>query len=224
LADKLDKLARAAAVGGLAVTAAFIALPGAAGTVVSNVSTANTLNNMVRDSSAAQLMDVNRQKLGKVGIASDLADEFLTNRFYTPVDLTVMVDALARMGSLQHIDVLVDRAVSANSRDIAYFFRKRIEMTAAYQQRTRRLAGFMRFGNSPFPLAVTVDNGIVGAFPIDILSWTRDTSQAITAMTTAAQNYGFTGPKLLTITGKVTPMAKKNLVALGWKVEENDGN
>ena len=62
LKDKLDKLAGAAAVGGIAVTVAFIAIPGAAGTIISNVSTAGTLSEMVRDNSASQLMDINRQK------------------------------------------------------------------------------------------------------------------------------------------------------------------
>ncbi len=224
LADRLNKLAGAAALGGLAVTAAFIAIPGAAGTVVSNVSTANTLNGMVRDYSAAQLMDMNRKKLGQLGIHGDFADELLHNRHYTPVDTTVMVDALARMGKQQHVDVMVARAASADSRDVAYFIRKRIELTAAYQEKTGQLTGFVLLGNSPFPMSTTTDNGIVGVFPVDILSWTENTSAVLSAMTSAAQNEGITGPKVLHITGTTTALAKKNLKSLGWKVQEDAGN
>jgi hypothetical protein len=224
LADKLDKLAGAAAAGGLVVTAAFMAIPGAAGTVIANVSTANTLNGLVRDSSAAQLMDMNRKKLGQLGIQGDLADELLSNRYYTPVDTTVMVDALARMGKMQHIDVMAGRAALANSRDVAYFIRKRIELTAAYQEKTGQLTGFVLLGESPFPMSVTADNGIVGVFPVDILSWTENTSAVLAAMTSAAQDDGITGPKVLHITGTATPLAKKNLKTLGWKVQEDAGS
>lgn len=223
LADKLNDLARAAAAGGLVVTAAFMVVPGAAGTLVSNVSTASTLSSMARDYSASQLMDMNRKKLGKMGVTADLTDELLQNRHYTPVDVTVIVDALARMGNVQHKDIMVERAATVASRDVAYFVRRRIELTAAYQERTGQIASFVRFGNSPFPMPVTKDNGLVGVFPIDILSWTKDTAPVITAMTSAAQDNGITGPKVLYITGSVTQLAKKNLKALGWKVEENAG-
>ena len=224
LADKLDKLSRAAAVGGLLVKGAFIAIPGAAGTVISNVSTANSLNGIVRDYSAAQLLDMNRKKLGQVGVNGDVDDELLSNRYFTPVDITAMVDALARMGRMQNMNVMGDRAASASSREVAYFIRRRIELTAAYQQRTGRLTGFMQLGNSPFPMSTTADNGIVGVFPIDILSWTQNTSQVLVAITSAAKDYGMTGPKVLSITGTATPLAKKNLKALGWMVEEKVGS
>ena len=223
LADRLNKLAGAAAVGGLAVTAAFIAIPGAAGTIVSNVSTANTLNGMVRDYSAAQLMDMNRKKLGQLGIPGDLIDELLSNKHYTPVDITVLVDALARMGKQQHMDVMVARAALADSRDVAYFIRKRVELTAAYQEKTGQLTGFVLLGNSPFPMSTTTDNGIVGVFPVDIISWTESTSAVLAAMTSAAQDDGITGLKILHITGTTTPLAKKNLKVLGWKVQEDAG-
>jgi hypothetical protein len=220
LADRLEKLSVAAAVGGLAVTGAFIAIPGAAGTIIANVSTAQTLNNMVRDYSSAQLMDVNRKKLAALGVSSALTESFLTNRAYTPVDTTAMVDALERMRPMRGFDIMVERADLANGRDIAYFIRKRIEMTAAYQERTRRLTGFIRFGNSAFPLAATSDNGIVGIFPIDILSWTASSAKIATTLTSDIQSAGISGPKLLRITGTTTSLARKNLAQLGWTIEE----
>lgn len=58
---KLKQLSEAAALGGLAVTGALIAVPGAAGIVVSNLSTANKLNNvsiedLARQYTAAQIL------------------------------------------------------------------------------------------------------------------------------------------------------------------------
>lgn len=223
LKAKLDDLSKAAAAGGLLVTAAFIAIPGAAGTVISNVSTADTLNTMVRDSSAAELMDFNRKKLLKIGVRKDLAEQLLTHDSYTPVDVTAIADSLTRMGPMKDVNVMITRAISADSRDVAYFIRRRIEMTASYQQTSRELTGFRQFDGTPFPFSTTTGNGIVGVFPIDSLCWTNSTSKAITTTTAAARAYGITGPMTFYISGTATPLAKRQLSVLGWTVIENGG-
>jgi hypothetical protein len=224
LADRLDKLAEASALGGLAVKGAFIAVPGAAGAVVSNVSTANTLNEAVRDNSAAQLLDANRKGLLQLGINKAIVEKFLSNRNYTPVDVIAMVAALTQMRKLGGLDIVVARAATARSRDIAYLTRRRIELIAIYQKKNGTLASFMAVQGSPFPLCVTKDNGIVGLFPFDAVSWTEPTGQVFAAMTTAAAEHGATGPKLFAITGTATPLARKNLARLGWKLREKIAN
>ena len=65
---KLKQLAEAATAGGLVVSGALMAVPGAAGIVVSNLSTANKLNNvgldqLARDYTAAQILALNKQRL-----------------------------------------------------------------------------------------------------------------------------------------------------------------
>ncbi len=220
LADKLNSMASAAAAGKLAVSAAFIAIPGAVGTIVSNVSTANDLNDVIRDSSPAQLIDLNEARLAKLGVNRKLAKRLIKNKYYTPVDITLMVDALQRMGAVGNIDELVGRAATAANRDIAYFIRKRFEMIAAYQQSHHDLTAFVQFGAVPFPLTRTAKGGLIGIFPFDILSWTADTSRAIATITSGAKSGGISGPKVLYITGTATPLAKKELKRLGWKLEE----
>ena len=158
-----------------------------------------------------------------MGVGADVTEEFLQNKNFTPVDSTVIVDALARMTGVGNKDVMVERAASVDDRDVAYFIRKRMELTAAFQEQTGELASFVRLGNSPFPLLVSKSQGIVGIFPIDILSWTEETAPVISAMTSAANDSGLTGPRVLRITGSATPLAKRNLQRLGWKIEENAG-
>ncbi len=220
LKQKLDQLSRAAAAGGLTVTGAFILIPGAAGTVISNVATAETLNEMVRDYSAAQLMDMNRNALRSMKADPVLTEELLTNTHYTPTDVTAMTGALKDMGRLRNIDVLIGRAAEANSRDAAFFMRKRIELMAAHQERTGDITGFVTVGDSPFPFATTRGNGLTGIFPLDALAWTAETSRSLTSLTQAARDEGFTGPLSLSITGTATPLAKKEIAALGWKLAQ----
>jgi hypothetical protein len=80
LADKLDSLAGAATVGNLAVSGALMAVPGAAGAVASNASTVSTLPDVANDYSAGQLMDMNREKLGRLGVSGEIADKLFANR------------------------------------------------------------------------------------------------------------------------------------------------
>jgi hypothetical protein len=45
--------------------------------------------------------------------------------------------------------------------NFSHFIRKRIELTAAYQEKKGQLMGFIFLGNSPFPMSTTTDNGVV---------------------------------------------------------------
>ena len=221
LADKLASMAGFAAAGGLAVSAALIAVPGAAGAIVSDVSTANTLNGMARDYSDTQLLDMNRETLAKMGVDSATAERFLHNRNFTPVDMTVIVDALSRMGNVRGLDLMVARAAQADSRDNAIFMRRGIELDAAYQARTAKVVAFATFSSAPLPLLQTADGGFVGVFPFDAVSWTKGTAKVFTAMTAEAEQANASGPKQLSIAGTATKLAKAKLTALGWAVEDN---
>ena len=224
LKEKLDQMSNAAAAGGLVVTGAFIAIPGAAGTVISNVSTAGNLNDMVRDYSAAQLLDINRKSLLKMGVSSGLVEQLLANPNYTPTDMTAMTGALGGMGKLKNLDALLGLAAQVANRDDAEFMRWRLELMASYQQRMKSITGFVAIAGVPLPMATTRDNGLLGIFPFDALSWTASTSQAITAVTQAARAQGITGPMNLVITGTATPLAQKQLAKLGWSIQQQAFN
>jgi hypothetical protein len=222
LASKLDSLAGAAAVGGLAVSGALMAVPGGAGVIASDASTASTLPGMINDYSAAQLMDINREKLGRLGVSGAVADQLFANRNYTPLDVTAMVDALSSMGGVKNLDAMVARAASADSRETAYFIRRRIELTAAYRRRNGNIAAFVGAGDLDYPLCLTASGAIVGVFPIDSLSWTPETARTVETMTSEARRSGATGAKTLVITGTATPLARRNLAALGWTLKTDD--
>lgn len=223
LKQKLDHLSRAAAVGGLAVTGAFILIPGAAGTVISNVATAETMNEMVRELSAAQLMDMNRKALRQAGVDPALGEELLANQHYTPTDMTALTAALTEMGKLSDVDALIARAAEADNHDAAFFMRTRLELMAAHQRKSGDISGFTTLGQSPFPLAVTRANGIEAIFPLDALAWTADTSMTFASLTQAAKAEGITGPIALRITGTASPLAVKRLKALGWTLQQQTG-
>ncbi len=103
---KLSRLAQAAAAGGLTVSAAMLAVPvGWAGKIFGNLGTASSIQDvrideLARDQTAAQIFDLNREKLSAMGADSELVEALLVNRNYTPIDMAVLVAALEGMGPM----------------------------------------------------------------------------------------------------------------------------
>lgn len=221
---KLNQLAEAAALGGLAVTGALMAVPGAAGIVVSNLSTAHKLDNvaiqdLARQYTAAQILDLNRKKLFEMGVSQELTESLLANRNYTPIDMAAMVAAIDSMKTVQGRSVFFDAAAAADLRSNAYFMRRQAELLAAEYKRNPGYRHVVTLGGLPF--LVAKDGGFVTVAPIDALSWTRDTAGRLESFTKARNELVAKSRGEIRITGRATALAKKQLKALGWTLVEN---
>jgi len=219
LAAKLSQLSEAAAAGGLVVTGALMAIPGVGGIVVSNVATTSKVSDLARDLSAAQLMDLNRRKLGEMGVEKSVAETLLTNRAFTPFDVTVIVTSLESMPGVQNRGAFVARAAEINRHDAAFFMRRQAELLADYYAKSGTLTGFVTLGGYPFN--VTRGGAVVGILPLDALSWTENTARSMKNIVSDARSAGYAGRAEMRITGQATPMAKKALKDLGWTVVDN---
>jgi len=221
---KLSRLSEAAAAGGLTVSGAMMAIPGGAGIVVSNLRTASTLEgikieDLARDYTAAQILDLNRERLAAMGADKALIEALLANRNYTPIDMAAMVAALDSMAGVEDRTVFLARAAAINVRSIAYFMRRHAELLASWQARGAGLMRFVSLGGYPFNL--TRDGRIVGIMPIDALSWTQTTSDMLRRSAADARKIGVGNGVELRITGMATRLAKRQLKALGWRVVQH---
>jgi hypothetical protein len=222
---KLSRLAEAAAAGGLTVSAVMMAAPThAVGIVVSNLSTASSIegvriDELARDQTASQIFDINREKLHGMGADIDLTEALLVNRYYTPIDMAVLVAALDNMRDVEDRTVFLQRAVQIDSRSLAYFMRRHAEMLKNHQSRGTAFARFVSLGGYPFN--VLRDGRILGVMPIDALAWTETVAEVLRTCAADARKVLATGQVELRITGKATPRAKRELRALGWRVVEN---
>ena len=223
LDENLTKLARAAALGGLTVSGALLAVPGAAGIVVSNLSTANKLNDvgideLARKYTAAQILDLNRKLLGRMGVAPDLSERLLANTNYTPIDMAAMVAALDSMADVQDRAVFAARAAAADQRFVAYFTRRQAELLAAAYHRH---GGFVRFVSlADHPFVLMRDGRIITLAPIDALSWTPSVAAGFGDVTAARRHISPKGTGVILLTGRATALAKRKLKAQGWAVLE----
>jgi hypothetical protein len=217
LQARLQKLSQAAAAGGLVVSGAMMAIPGAVGIVVSNVGTSSRVKDSLRDRTAAQLMDMNREKMLAMGLDRGTADALLQNRNYTPLDMTSMVSSLEVVPVPGRAEFL-RRAVSVKRRDAAVFNRRYTEMVADYHLKNRSIVSFV--SAAEFPFNQTASGTVVGIWPVDALSWTEGTSRAMSSAAGAIRANRLGRPEVL-ISGQATPNAKAGLQELGFTVAEN---
>jgi hypothetical protein len=225
LDERLSRLSEAAAAGGLTVQAAMLAVPGTAiGLTVSNVSTASTIEGMrvdelARDRTAAQIFDLNRERLRGMGADPELIEALLANRNYTPIDMAVIVAALDGMGGVEDRVVFLRRAAQIDTRSLAYFMRRHAEMLKSHQARGAGLVRFVPLAGYPFN--ITRDRRLVGIMPIDTLAWTDRMAGLMREIGADGRRYAGAGQAELRITGAATPRAKKELQAAGWRVAEH---
>jgi hypothetical protein len=222
---RLSRLSEAAVAGGLTVSAAMLAVPvTAVGVIYSNLGTASTIegvriDELARDQTAAQIFDINRERLRAMGTADDLVEALIVNNKYTPIDMAALVAALDSMSSVEGRTVFLQRAAEIDTRSLAYFMRRHAEMVKNHQSRGAGFTRFILLGGYPFN--VTRDGRMVGVMPIDALAWTETIAGVLRECAADARRFSARGRVELRITGTATPRAKKELQALGWRVQEN---
>jgi hypothetical protein len=217
---RLQKISQAAASGGLVVTAAMMAIPGAVGIVISNAGTSSRVVDSVRDKTAAQLMDSNREKMMAMGLDRPTADALLQNRNYSPVDMTSMVVSLEVVPVEGRAEFL-RRAVSVNRRDAAVFNRRYTEMVADFHAKTGAVTSYVSLGE--FPFNQVRNGGVVGIWPVDAMSWTEGTRKAMGNAADAIRRSGM-GRAELRLSGQATPRAREGLRELGITLAAESAN
>lgn len=220
---KLKQLSEAAALGGLTVSGALLVVPGAAGIVVSNLSTANKLNDvgldeLARKYSASQILDLNRERLTAMGVQPDLNEALLANRNYTPIDMAAMVAAIDSMKGVAGRPEFFAQAAAAQTRSSAFFMRRLAELMSK-DNRRQHYVRIVGLGGLPF--ALTRDGRVVTAATVDALSWTPENGKRFATFTAARKALSAKAKGELKITGTATVLAKDTLKKEGWSVVEH---
>jgi hypothetical protein len=215
LADHLERAARASALGGLTVKGVLALVPGATGAVVSSVSVASSVTDLVRSHTPSELRDFNRARLQSAGLDNPTIDLFLDNHAYTPTDQTIFAKAISDLGALGHLELFVTRAAAAGGRDLAIFHRRRAELLAHYNATVAPLREFALVAGIPF--TSKQDGRIVAVFPFDLVAWTDLNGGLLEALRGEPEMLG--GAELV-ITGEATPRARSEFKRLGWALSE----
>ena len=221
LQKTLDSIAWTAASGSLTVKAAFSAIPGGVGTVVSLTGTADSLRSLVRDKTPAELQAINAQRLSDMGVSGSLQKIFLNNFSYDPSEKTLLVGELANMKGIKGRDKFITAACVAQSESMAVFMRVMAQFMGLYNEKRKSVQGFVEADN--LPLLQKKDGTVVAVLPLDHLTWTQRFANKEKAVSEAIKKIPGVKKKEFVVVGTVSPIAKKALEGKGWKVEERFG-
>ena len=215
LQAELDSLTKSGYTGNML---AALTIGAFTGPVISATGTTNLLNKVVKDMAPPDLRRMNREKLDKMGVLEATADAFIKNSSYTPREQTVLVNALYEMKNTQGRDNFIKFATPADHYDVTYFRQLQAEMYADHNRNVTPIKQFISLG--PFVAGVTRNNTIEVCFPIDYLLWTVDVAKVATALTSNVNALNWVTNKRMYFTGTLSPLARKNLTKLGWKLRD----
>lgn len=216
---QLDALAKAGNAGSLVMSAVLMAVPGAAGTVVTVTGSTELMNNVLRDSAPADLRKMNRTKLNAMGVSKDVSDLFIGNGIYTPREQTILVAAIDSMGNTKNRSEFIKFAVLTDNADMAFFRQRQAQMYAGYNKSINPVNSFITIGD--ISVAKTKDNKIVFNVPLDYMSWTKGLATVARILTQEVALMDDVTGREIWVAGKFSPTAKKSLKKMGWAIFEN---
>jgi hypothetical protein len=206
LTDKLDELARAAFAGGLGVTVIKSAVP--ASMVLSTVT---VMSDWVWDTAPGTLKVQNESALKSMGVSQERIDQLLRQPHFTLTLQTKLVKALQRLTQTGNRPAIMDYAVTVESFDQARFVVEAMEMLARYHEKVTPLLAL----DKEVAFAARTKKGtLVVAGPVDYLSWTPQIHKFAGRADLQAAD------RVLLLRGTATPLAKKELTAMKWKVQQ----
>ena len=220
LKEELSRLSSAGALGGTAAGVGLAFVPGGAGIAISVGSQTENMRALLRDKTAAELEKLGRRELAAMGVPAGTVDTFYRNQFMTPTDKAVIVGALKTLGNAQNRSFYVARAARVSSPQVAFSLRRRIVLTSAYHQKVQPVQSFITMGDVPM---VQTAKGIVGIFPVDYLSWTKQFADMANGANAKKQAVARGSRIEFWITGKASPRTAKELKRMGWKLVDNAG-
>jgi len=221
LQENLDRIATAAATGGILAGAALMMVPGGAGIAVSVTSWTDRMNDVFLNTPPSELRIMSRKKLAAMGVNQDIIDLYIKNSIYTPREQTMIVFALEAMPNTKNRSDYIKFAVLTNHPDIAFFRQRQAQMYEAYNRLIQPIDSFVSVGE--IVAAKTADKKIVFNVPLDYLLWTKNMASLVSVLNQKVTLMAGIKEKHLWVAGTVSDVAKSSLDKMGWKVFQKAG-
>jgi hypothetical protein len=205
LKKELEGVAKASFAGGFTAKAAIPNAPRPISTVV-------RISNLVWDMPPEDLEALNEKKLKAMGVSEDSIKKFLRNRNFTPTTATAFVLSLEELKAVPGIVHAVIAASNADTEDEAYFFLGSAAILKSYHRKTP----IIKIGTTGLVITgLTSDGKLIVPAGLDYVSWTEEIAEF------AQRKELMPHQKILLLSGKFSPTAKKGFTTLGWQLQEN---
>jgi hypothetical protein len=166
----------------------------------------------VWDTPRADLIVMNQNKLEELSIPEATIKNFMSNPAYPLSVQTAFVEDLTRVRDVAGVTQVVELATTAQSEDQARFLADALDMLANYQQTQTPLKSIVAKGT-----IFGRDRAGVLIVPVEVdyVVWTTRAAYFANRPDLAAQK------RAISLSGKMSPLAKKNFELLGWRINEN---
>jgi hypothetical protein len=173
------------------------------------ISAVSVTNTIIYDTPAADLIARNQQRLLAMGASEEQTQALIKNPWYSLSVLTSLVTALDRLAGVDGRPAVVALTTTATTEDQARFLAQAVEMLAAHHQTVAPLVAVVAQGTV---IGRTQSGALIVPGAVDYVAWT----ERVAGFAGRTDLQG--GPGGLWITGRLSPEAQRQFVALGWTV------
>ena len=221
LQEELEKIGKAAAFGSWTASAAMMPISGPASSVITVTSLSKSFNNILAAEPPSRIRVINEEKLGQMGIASDVAKRYLDHPVYTPRQDLLLVDSLQRLGAATGRDAYLNAAMLAADEVEANFFVNMAQILRGYHEKQNPITGITMVG--PLTVAQTKAGAAMIPFALDHGVWTANADKLSQELKANYRAPGFNGRFELWVSGTLSTKAKQELQGRGFSVVEQVG-
>lgn len=219
LQKTLDSLSWAGYVGDTGIRLLTIPVAGPAGSVLTGTTISTAISDLLRDYAPEDLRRLNRDKLEDMGIAEETIEDFLAHPWYSPRHETVIVQALSEMQSVTNRGRFLKVAMSAQFEEDALFFQRLSEMLVAYHHNIRPLSDIVSIDDQ-LVVGYANNHTLIAMIPAARLAWRKEVADAAHLIRNWTDSEHPTQKVEVWISGEPTPLAAKNLNAMGLTVRK----
>jgi NAD-dependent DNA ligase len=171
------------------------------------LSATNFTNDLVWDTPRGDLIVRNETALKDLGVPQTPARAFMKNAAIPLSVKTDLVQNLEKLGSVKGRAAVVELAATAHSEEQARFLATAVRLLGKRRGLEEMTATGTVVGREQ-------GGAIVVPAPVDYVSWTERVARF------ANRNDLKAAQRTILLTGKMSPRARQEFEALGWKVEE----
>jgi len=153
-----------------------------------------------------------------MGVSPEVIDLFLSNRMYSPVQQTKLVNALTEMQGVADRGRFVKFAVLTHDEEVAFFRARQAEMYARFNRRVSKVEQFVLL--EELAAARLADGTLVFCAPLYYLAWIQTMANYALAANQKLTAVPGVKVKQLWVAGRVSSLARAALEQHGWKIQD----
>jgi len=216
---ELNRLGWAAAIANWTPSAILLPVSGPGKALYSAFGWTDTLNDIITEKAPDVLRDRNSKKLKAMGVSAKQRDRFLSHKYYSPRNHTVIAEYLESIKDAEGKALLIEQAVEADSEIDAFTYQQIVEILAGYN---RSVSPIMEFTiHKGIPVGYAKNGSLVMGFPVDIGRWAPFSEYLFEDFGKSPIKSGSIKKRELWIFGELTPRARRELGNLGITVTEH---